>query len=105
MSRTVELRPEAVADLAEAYEWYEGQQRGLGDEFWTIIVDHLKKLVEHPELGPAIAGSARRLLVRKFPYFLLYLTDDTGLLVLGCFHLSRDPAGWHARLSGEHTLL
>jgi toxin ParE1/3/4 len=96
----VELRPEAVADLGEAYEWYEQQQRGLGDEFRTVVFEHLARLVTNPEIGPVVDGDAGRLLLHKFPYSLIYLTDQTGLLLIACFHASRDPAGWRARLPG-----
>ena len=28
------VRPEAEQDITDAYDWYDEQRKGLGDEFW-----------------------------------------------------------------------
>lgn len=37
MRRDVILLPEAVADMADAFDWYEQQAPGLGEEFLSCL--------------------------------------------------------------------
>jgi plasmid stabilization system protein ParE len=39
----VVLRPEAKADLVDAYDWYEEQQAQLGDRFLTFVEDAISE--------------------------------------------------------------
>ena len=50
MPRTVILLPEAVADVAHAYEWYQCQSPGLGDEFLSCLDSAYALIAEHPLL-------------------------------------------------------
>ena len=38
------LRPAAAADVEGAYAWYEGQRRGLGEEFLEVLSSTLESL-------------------------------------------------------------
>ena len=46
MKRVV-VRPAAAADIEDAYEWYESQQPGLGDEFLAALRTTRDRLLEH----------------------------------------------------------
>jgi hypothetical protein len=35
--------------------------------------------------------------LRRFPYSLLFLVEDDVLIVIACFHASRDPSRWQKR--------
>ena len=56
MKRVV-VRPAAAADIEDAYEWYESQQPGLGDEFLAALRTTRDRLVEHPEAYPVLHRS------------------------------------------------
>lgn len=40
---------------------------------------------------------ARRTILHRFPYQLLYYRGADDLVVLACYHHRRDPAGWRSR--------
>ena len=45
------LAPEAQADLAEAYAWYESQRGGLGSEFLAevaVVLQRIEQMVHTP---------------------------------------------------------
>jgi plasmid stabilization system protein ParE len=48
MSLSVVLRPEAEADLHDAYGWYEWQQSGLGRRFVEQVSAAFDQLAEQP---------------------------------------------------------
>ncbi len=96
----VRVRPAAVAELTAAWRWYEGQREGLGDEFRACVDAAMAEIARTPLAWPCIRGDARRRIVRRFPYAVIYLAEPEHVEVLAVFHSSRDPSQWHARLSG-----
>lgn len=93
------LRPEAEADIAQAYRWYEEQTPGLGQEFIRAVDACLASVERQPDLNPEIYGQARRALLRRFPYGIYYVVLPASIEVAACFHLRRDPSGWRSRLA------
>ena len=97
MTRRLILRPEAEADLAEAYEWYEQRRAGLGQSLLLSVEAALASIQENPTSFPVVHGEIRRALIRRFPFGVFYLVDRGTIVVLSVFHASRDPKGWQAR--------
>ncbi len=100
MSRRLILRPEAEADLREAYIWYEQQRPGLGDSLLRAVEDCLAGIRRHPMLHPAVHKEARRALTRRFPYGIFYTLGPTTITVIAIWHSSREPREWQARANG-----
>lgn len=90
MSRRVALTPLAGADVADAFEWYEVQQAGLGERFLDDVGVAMTLLSEFGEAGPTVHGSLRRVLLRRFPYAIYYTLDHEVIEVRACLHLRRD---------------
>ena len=91
------LRPAAASDLDEAFFWYESQRAGLGEEFLVAVTRVMKVLAESPLQSPIVHRQTRRALVRRFPYSVLYRIVGSNVVVVGCFHGSRDPRRWRNR--------
>lgn len=62
MKRVV-VRPAAAADIEDAYQWYESQQPGLGEEFLVALSATCDQIVEHPEAFPILHRNTRRALI------------------------------------------
>ncbi|MSP01157.1 MAG: type II toxin-antitoxin system RelE/ParE family toxin [Acetobacteraceae bacterium] len=67
MTAALIVQPEADADLAQAFGWYERRRRGLGMEFVDEIDRVFQRFAEHPLLGARVWREARRALPRRFP--------------------------------------
>jgi plasmid stabilization system protein ParE len=93
----VHLRRAAAADLDEAFIWYETQQEGLGDDFLTRVTQLLDILKDSPNLYPVVHRDARRALVKRFPYGIFYRVIGENVVIVACFHGSRDPRVWRER--------
>ena len=48
MVYNISVKPGAEDDIDVAYNWYEEQKEGLGDEFLKELVEYYKKLESHP---------------------------------------------------------
>ncbi|MEQ8787970.1 MAG: type II toxin-antitoxin system RelE/ParE family toxin [Pirellulaceae bacterium] len=98
MNRRPVLQPEAEADLAEAFQWYENQRAGLGRQFLQSVETVFDRICETPQLHPVVYGSVRQALVRRFPYVVCYLDDESVVEVIAVFHVRRDPTSWRERV-------
>ncbi len=97
MSRGLRIAPAAARDIVGAYDWYEEQQPGLGEQFRAELHVAFGLVQQFGEAGPAVHRDLRRLLVRRFPYALYYRLTDTDVVIRGCFHLRSSPHRWLRR--------
>lgn len=98
MIENIVLLPEAVADAAEAYQWYEQRGEGLGDRFLKCVGDCIERIQQQPELAERVYLDFRRILVRRFPYVIFYEFEADRIVIYSIFHSSQDPRKWRERL-------
>jgi len=97
MPPRLSLEPEAEADLADAFSWYESQRPGLGSEFFAEVARLLTAIEAGPERYPIIRGETRRALVHRFPYAVFFVRDSDLIAVTAILHGRRDPKTWQIR--------
>jgi hypothetical protein len=94
----VVVRSEAEQELLEAQAWYESKAQGLGFEFARATDVAVATALRNPFGYLRIEAEFRRVLLRKFPYSLIYLPSDDELLIVSFFHQHREPGVWLERL-------
>lgn len=97
MSREFIIRPEAEAELTEAFQWYEARAAGLGSEFIRTVDGLFNSIIRNPQAFPVVYKSARRALTRRFPYQVFFTVDADSVVVLAVFHAKRNPKRWQER--------
>ena len=98
MSRRLIIRPEAEAEMAEAFDWYEHRVSGLGCDFLLSVDAVMHAILRHPQHFPRVHRIVRRALVRRFPYEVFFVDDDERIVVLSVFHAKRNPKRWQERI-------
>jgi len=63
MKYVLVFRPEVGDDLRDAYDWYESQQAGLGDEFIDCVDDLLNQIGMMPESYAIVYLDIRRAVI------------------------------------------
>ena len=63
--------------MNDAALYYESESRGLGVRFLDEIERYIAAIVKNPNAGPKVRGKARRRIIRKFPYGILYSVRET----------------------------
>ena len=91
------LEPEAELDLEGARIWYEERAKGLGLEFLRNVRATLAVIERQPDLFPIVHATVRRATLRRFPYAVYYVAEDSVTAVIGCLHSRRDPKAWQSR--------
>lgn len=94
MSRRLIVRPEAEAEMAEAFDWYEDRVPGLGDEFLLCVDAVFCSILRTPQIFPHVHRIVRRALTRRFPYEVFFVEDGERVVVLSVFHAKRNPKRW-----------
>ena len=92
------LTPEAEADLGDAFAWYEEQVPGLGREFVLTAEEHLVRIGSNPLQYQQVYRGVRRAVMRRFPYAVFYMVEESVAVVLAVQHQARDPEHWKRRL-------
>lgn len=98
MKKSLTVRAEAEADLAEAFQWYEQQVRGLGDQFLLCVDAVMASIERAPQLYPVVhKGVIRRALTRRFPYGVFFVEGERSVSVIAVAHVKRNPRFWKDR--------
>ena len=94
MNNKLIIRPEAEFDISEAYSWYNDRLLGLGSEFINCIDDAINSIMTNPESYTIVYKNIRRSLIRRFPYAIYYIYEESNIVVLAVFHFKRNPKSW-----------
>ncbi|MBW2185193.1 MAG: type II toxin-antitoxin system RelE/ParE family toxin [Deltaproteobacteria bacterium] len=94
MSLKLIIRPEAEAEMMEAFDWYEAQRAGLGAELLLSIDAAINAISRNPQQYPIVYKNLHRALIRRFPYQIIYITDKEYITVIAVFHARRNPKRW-----------
>ena len=90
--------PAAQDELADAQDWYEIRQAGLGTIFREQDGTTVVRLRENPYQFPMVFRNVHRARLRKFSYALFFWIETDTIVVIACFHGSRDPKRWERRM-------
>ena len=83
--------------MTEAALFYEIAHPSLGDDFLDDIRFAIDSVREHPKLGVALGYGFRRVLVRRFPFSIIYFVEPGQIVVVAVAHQSRRPDYWRTR--------
>jgi hypothetical protein len=96
--RRLTFHPQFKRDVAAIARRYEGEQLGLGDAFRTETIETFTRVNDFPLSGVLIDADIRRVLLRRFPYHILYVVTVEEIFVLTVAHQHRRPGHWRRRL-------
>ena len=91
------FHPEALAEYAEAVQFYAQQRTELAQAFINAVEDAVYRLRDSPTRYSIIEEDIRRCMLRRFPYGILYVIEPDYILILAVMHCSRKPKYWKNR--------
>jgi toxin ParE1/3/4 len=92
------IQAEALAELRDAFAYYEAKLPGLGQQFLDEFSAAAKRIIENPKRFPRIERRATRAKTNRFPYGLVYWIQADVITIAAVMHLSRRPGYWIKRL-------
>lgn len=94
MTLPVVYRRRVQHDLEAAFDWYEEQRIGLGEQFLSAVQSTFKSIESFPKMFVAVHGEVRRAIVSRFPFAVFFVVEPTRVVVLRVLHTARDPNLW-----------
>src|SRR5712691_3116208 len=98
MTRELIVGPEAELEITEAASRYETYSPGLGAEFIRGVEAAPGTIRRNPYQYQVIFREARRALLRRFFYALMYVVSEKEIIVVACIHGRRNPKHWQTRI-------
>ncbi len=95
--RTVVFDWEARDELHRAHDWYRARNQEAAEKFLSALDDAVELVVEAPERWMELEPGIRRVLLRGFPYALVYAVQTEHVVVLAVMHGRRRPGYWRSR--------
>ena len=92
------IRPEARADLLDAFRWYQDRRPGLGYDFKLCVDEVIAKIHRNPLIHKVIKDGIRRSVTKRFPYGVFYVVENRRIIVLAVLHARQDPTKWEKRI-------
>jgi toxin ParE1/3/4 len=92
------VHPAASAELNNAAAFYSGQaNKQLGLALISEFEKAASLLSGNPELGTPWVVGTRRLIMRRFPFNIVYRLFPNQLFIIAVAHQKRRPDYWHRR--------
>jgi toxin ParE2 len=89
----------AVAEIADAADYYEGKVPGLGGDFLDEVDATIIRILRFPEAWGKLSENYRHCNLRRFPYAVIYTKEASRkILIVSVFHQSREPFSWKRNL-------
>lgn len=104
MTKPVRTNPFADEEIFYYAEQYAAHSVTLGERLWNEVQSSFKLISEYPLIGEVVRrarvhGTARRIPLRRFPFFVIYRIHDDYVEVMALAHTSRKPNYWRARFN------
>jgi plasmid stabilization system protein ParE len=78
-------------------EYYQERVPDLGGELVEEVERAVEEIASFPEIGSPYLADTRRVLVRRFPYSVVYQVRPDGIVILAVAHQKRKPGYWWGR--------
>jgi plasmid stabilization system protein ParE len=85
------IKPHAIEMAQKAYQWYEKQRVGLGDLFLSEVENCYDRIESSPLLYAKINKNFRQIILRTFPYVIVFEILNDDVVIYAVFHTSRNP--------------
>jgi plasmid stabilization system protein ParE len=93
----VEVHPLAADEAEAAERWYRERNETAATRFRRELDRAVDLISERPEAGPPYLGSTRRVLLRRFPFFIVYRLRNELVQIVAVAHARRRPGYWRER--------
>jgi toxin ParE1/3/4 len=94
----VRFLPAAEAELLHEVEYYSNARAGMGIRFQAAVEASVERAARHPLGGAPSPKGTRSVLVKGFPFSIVYRVSDVELLVVAVAPHRQRPGYWLPRI-------
>ena len=93
----VRFHPAAVDEVSAAVSWYQQRNPQAGIAFREAFGQAIGRIESYPDSWPAYMYGTRRLLMRLFPFHVIYRVRRNSVEIIAVAHERRRPGYWASR--------
>ena len=93
----VEFHPLAADEAEAAERWYRERNEIAAGRFQRELNWAIERISERPESGSPYLSSTTRVLLRRFPFFVVYRVRGDNIQIVAVAQARRRPGYWRAR--------
>ncbi|MEQ1676871.1 MAG: type II toxin-antitoxin system RelE/ParE family toxin [Chitinophagaceae bacterium] len=91
MKFRLEVKEEALQDIAEAMQWYKPKAVNLDTKFLAAVEEGFNRILLNPFAFKKIYKSFRQTGVRTFPYVIVYTQEKDTVIIISVFNTWQHP--------------
>jgi plasmid stabilization system protein ParE len=89
---------EAEAEFLKEVQYYADVQANGAVRFRMAVEEAAARALSFPLAGQPYRSRTRRVFVKGYPFFLVYLPEPEGVVILAVVHEARRPGYWLTRV-------
>jgi toxin ParE1/3/4 len=93
----VEFHPLAADEAEAAERWYRERNEIASSRFQRELDRAVDLISERPITGSPYLVNSKRVLLRRFPFFVVYHVRGENVQIVAVAHARRRPGYWRAR--------
>jgi len=97
MPRQIGIDPDALAEAIAAAAWYRERSPAAGAAFQAELDHAIDRIAAAPERYPTHVDDTRRILLRRFPFAVIYRLEEQDIQIVAVAHARRRPGYWRYR--------
>jgi toxin ParE1/3/4 len=92
----VEFHPLAADEAKAAERWYRERNETASGRFQRELHRAIERISERPEAGTRYVSNTGRVLLRRYPFFVVYRVRGVDLEIVAVAHARRRTGYWCA---------
>ena len=95
---SLRIHPGALEEAEAATEWYAQQSRRAAERFVDELDTAIDRIARNPRQYSLDNAGTRRMLLRRFPFVIVFRGTPAGVEIIAIAHGHRRPGYWRDRL-------
>ena len=91
MEFNLEITEAAKSDIIDAVYYYQNISESLAERFYAEVIDSLEAIKKHPAYFSYYNEPFRRLLLKHFPYLVIYKIYNDIIIITGVVFAKQNP--------------
>lgn len=87
-----------MEEAEAAFDWYAQQSRRAAERFLDELDRAIDQITRNPAQYPLHEFGTRRMVLRRFPFVIVFRDAPAGLEIIAVAHGRRRPGYWRDRL-------
>jgi plasmid stabilization system protein ParE len=97
-AESLRIHPAALEEAEVAVDWYAQRSRRAAGMFLDELDRAIDRIGQNPEQYPPHDFGTRRMVLRRFPFVIVFRSGAAGVAIVAIAHGRRRPGYWQERL-------